>query len=430
VTGAISASAQPVVLGFGHRSSPATLRDQLFVADAEMGGFLAELRAAGLGQAIALSTCDRVEIQGAAADPGGFVQAVLKLFAVRSGASAEELGRHAHFLSGADALKHIFAVAASLDSQIIGEPQVLGQVKEAHRLSRDAGLLGPELDAILQAAFGAAKRVRSKTALGERPVTLASAAIQVARDVHGDLSGCTGLLIGPGDMGELLVEHFRTAGLKQLAVAGPNLARTEAMARTLGSHIASFDTLEATLAAADVVIAALGTGRHSITVPLVEEALRRRRRRAMLFLDLGVPADIDPAVEPLDGAFRYDLDDLERAAMSGRVSRDAAAAEAWAILDAELAAFSRDRAGRNAAPAISALRRHFERERERVLLEAGGDPARATELLVNRLLHEPSQTLRRLASSSDPATRAEAEKLLYDLFALSPDGTARDEGKK
>src|SRR5258708_40013013 len=154
---------------------------------------------------------------------------------------------------------------------------------------------------------------------------------------------------------------------------------------------------------------------------MVDAGLRRRRGRAMLLLDLGVPADIAPAVEPLDGAFRYDLDDLENVAMSGRASRETAAAEAWAIVEAELAAFARERAGRTAAPAITALRRPFETQRARVLIEAGGDAGRATALLIDRLLPEPSEALRRLAAeaAADPAAPRDAERRLHEPVGLS-----------
>lgn len=432
MSGVSEAAIRPVVVGFGHRATSAALRDHLFIEDRELDSVLADLRAAGITQAIVLSTCDRVEVQGAAADPAAFAQAVLRLFAARSRLAAEELGRDAHYLVGEEAVRHMFAVAAALDSQVVGEPQVLGQVKEAHRRSRDAGLIGPDLDVILQAGYGAAKRARSETALGERPVTLASAAVQVARDVHGELAGCTALLLGTGDMGELLAEHFRGAGLKRLSVAGPNPARSEALARQLDCHVVAFDPLLPALVSADIVIAAVGSGGFSIATDMVAEALRRRRRRAMLLVDLGVPADVDPAVEPLDGAFRYDLDDLERVAMSGRASRETAAAEAWAIIDAELAAFARARAGRTAAPAITALRRHFEAQRARVLIESGGDAVRATELLINRLLHEPSETLRRLAAeaAADPAARRATERLIYELFGMAHEGGEPESGEE
>jgi len=429
VTDAPSSEKRPVVVGFSHRSSPAALREKLFVADGEMTGFLAELRAGGISQAVVLSTCDRIEVQAMAADAGAFAETFLRVLGARSGLGAAELGRHATFLAGPDALRHLFAVAASLESQVVGEPQVLGQVKEAHRRARDAGLVGPELDAALQAAYIAAKRIRNETAIGERPVTLASAAVQVARDVHGDLGSSTTLLIGVGDMGELLLEHLRAAGVKRLLVSGPNPARAAEIAQATSGHLAPFEPLAATLAEADIVVTSAGTGRYLIGRADAEEALRRRRRRSMLFLDLGVPTDIDPAIEPLDGAFRYDMDDLERVALSGRVSREEAAAEAWAIIDAELQAFARDRAGRSAGPAISALRRHFEEHRARVLIEAGGDAARATELLINRLLHEPSEALRQLATDGHAEGRREAERLIGELFGLAANPPTEQEKK-
>src|SRR5258708_28432207 len=252
------------------------LLDRLFVQDGEMAGFLADLRAAGLTQAIVLSTCDRVEVQGAASDPAAFARSLLSVFAARTGLGADALGGQIRFLEGDEALRQIFAVAAALDSQVIGEPQVLGQVKEAHRRARHAGPIGPALASALQAAYGAAKRARSETALGERPVTLASAAVQVAHDVHGQLTGCAALPVGPGDMGELLIEHFRGAGLKRLTVTRPNAVRSEALARQLDCHVAAFEALPAALAPADIVITAAGTGRFSITAAMVDAALRPR----------------------------------------------------------------------------------------------------------------------------------------------------------
>jgi len=420
VSDASSSDKRPVVVGFSHRSSPAALREQLFVADDEMTGFLADLRANGATQVVVLSTCDRIEVQAMATDAGAFAETFLRVLGTRSGLGAPEIGRYAVFLTGPEALRHIFAVAASLESQVVGEPQVLGQVKEAHRRARDAGLAGPELDTVLQAAYVAAKRVRSETAIGERPVTLASAAVQVGRDVHGDLGTSTVLLIGAGDMGELLLEHLRAAGVSRVLVTGPSPVRVAEIARAVNGHVTAFDPLAASLAEADIVVSAAGTGRYLIGRADAAEALRLRRRRSILFLDLGVPADIDPTLEKLDGAFRYDMDDLERVALSGRVSREEAASEAWAIVDAELQSFSRERAGRSAGPAITALRRHFEEHRARVLVEAGGDAARATELLINRLLHDPSEALRRQAGGTggDPERRREIERLIAELFGL------------
>ncbi|MBL8832068.1 MAG: glutamyl-tRNA reductase, partial [Rhodospirillales bacterium] len=276
------------VVGANHRSSSAATRDALFVPDGEARGFLSGLRRAGLSQALLISTCDRVEVQFAAADMDAARAAVRDAFAGRLGRDpAGEIYAH----EGDAALRHVFAVASSLDSQVVGEPQVLGQVKAAHALAREMGLTGPELDAALERAYAAAKRVRSETAIGERPVSLAAAAAAVARDVHGEPSRCSALLVGLGEMGELLVEHFRRAGLRQIAVTAPSAARAADLARRLEAHAVPFAELPAAVARADLVVTALGTGRPAIDPQTALSALRARRQRPILFLDLGVPDD-------------------------------------------------------------------------------------------------------------------------------------------
>lgn len=409
-----------LVVGTNHRSSPAAFRDRVFIADAEMPMFLAELRHAGLDQAIVLSTCDRIEIQALHAEPDVAAARLTDILRARAGLSTAALRQEIYALRGPEALRHVFAVASALDSQVVGEPQVLGQVKDALKRAQGAAMSGPELDTLMQAIFGAAKRVRTETEVGQRPVTLASAAVQLARDVHGELARCRALLLGAGDMGELMAEHLQGAGIANLVVGAPVAARAEEIARRLSCHVTPFEDLAPALAASDIVVTAAGTGRFIVTPAMVNDAMRRRRRRPLFFIDLGVPVDVDPAVEKIDDVFRYNIDDLERATMSGRAAREAAAAEAWTIIDAEVAAFLRDRAERAAVPAIAALRRHFEAARERALREANGDAARATELLVNRLLHGPYQALRDIAAADAEGAdeQQRAERLLARLFGL------------
>jgi glutamyl-tRNA reductase len=402
------------VVGANHRSSSAATRDALFVSEDEQRGFLAALRREGIAQALLISTCDRVEVQFAAADMPRARAAVLSAFTGRIG---RDVAAETYVLEDDVAMRHMFAVACSLDSQVIGEPQVLGQVKAAHALAREMGLAGHELDAVLDRAYAAAKRVRTETAIGERPVSLAAAAAAVARDVHGDAARCSAVLVGLGEMGELLIEHFRRAGLRQLAVTAPSAARAGALARRLEAHHVSFDGLGDALARADIVVTALGTGRPTVDTHLALGALKARRRKPILFLDLGVPDDVAREVETIDGAFRYGIDDLEGLALKGRAEREASTGEAWAIVETELAAFARARAGRKADSAIVRLRAHFEAERARALAETGEDAARATELLVQRLLHGPTATLRELAQD-DPAERMRAEALLSRAFGL------------
>jgi glutamyl-tRNA reductase len=316
-------------------------------------------------------------------------------------------------------VRRLFAIAASLESQVLGEPQVLGQVKDAHAAAAAAGATGPDLDALFAAAFAAAKRVRSETGLAERPVTMAAAALRVARDIHGDIARTAALLIGDGEMGELLIRHFTAAGLKRVAVAAPLPARAEQLARALDCHIEEFDKLEEALARADIVVSCCGSRRLIVTADLARAAHRRRRRKPMFLIDAAVPGDLDPAIDAIEGVFRYDLGDLEAAALEGQQSRRDAAEAASRIVDDAAAQFLRGRDERKAAAGIAALRARFEAERAAVLATVSGDgAAEATRLLVNRLLHGPAVKLRELAAG-DPGAQAEAEKLLADLFALA-----------
>ena len=411
---------RPVVIGANHRSSALAVRDALFVDDQTQAAFLAELRDAGMEQALAVSTCDRVEVWTLHHDPAYVEAAVTNILARRGEITSQALQGQLYRLADDAALRHLFAVTASLDSLIIGEPHVLGQVKACQRMARDAGMCGAEMETVLAAAYTTAKRVRSETVVAERPVSIASAAVQFAQDLHGDLKDCEGLLLGVGDMGELVAEAMLAAGLKRLVVAAPRLSRAETLAESLNCHVAPFDDLAPLLADADLVLTAV-SGRHTVIAPeQVQLALKKRRRKPVFLVDTGIPGDIDPAVNRVDGAYLYDLTDLERVAMEGRASREQAAREAWAIVDAELASFTKGRAARAAVPAIISLRGRFETMREQVLTECGSDADKATRLLINRLLHEPTEAMKDMAASRD-AGKAEwdaMERLLKRLFKL------------
>ncbi len=406
-------------VGANHRSSGALLRDRLFIDDAMVPRTLDRLRDAGLSQAIVLSTCDRIEIQGVHPEAERMATVIRDDFCATSNVGGDEITDQSYAHYDDTALRHIFAVAASLDSQVIGEPQVLGQVRAAHRLSADCGMMGPEFEAVLQAAYSVAKRVRTETQITRRPVSIASAAAQVAQDLHGDLSRCRALIIGLGEIGELIHDHMRQAGLRDTAMTGPS-QRVESAARRAGLHFAPFEDLAAEVALSDIVVSAAGTGRRIVTAALVETALRERRRRPILFLDGGVPQDMEAALERHDGAYLYSLDDLEQVALEGRTQREEASADAWRLIDEGVAAWQRRQAERDAVPSVVALREHFEQVRQGVLAEnPDAGPEEVTRLLVNRLLHRPSTALRDLAAAEEggsSVSRNQAERLLGRLF--------------
>ncbi len=341
----------------------------------------------------------------------------MPLVAARASVPESTLAAALYRHEGEAALKHLFAVASALESAVIGEPHVLGQMRAAHREAAELGLVGPALEASFLAAFACARRVRRETGLSESPQSIAAAAIDLARDIHGDLARASVLLLGPAEMGELLAEQFRRAGLKHLAVCGPP-ERAERAASRLTCHYVPLAELPDALASADIVIASLGSGRMVLSEPLVAAALRKRPLRPIFVIDVALPTDADPAINELNGAFLYDLADLERAALAGRANRAAAADAAWRIVEDELRQFAARRAARTAVPAVVALRRHFEKMRDEVMAERGLDAEAATRLLVARLLHAPSEVLRDLAGAGGDV--APMEELLRRLFRLGP----------
>ncbi|MBL8658548.1 MAG: glutamyl-tRNA reductase [Rhodospirillales bacterium] len=418
-----------IVVGANPRSSSLGVRDRAIPEPAAVEPLLHELRAVGLAQAMILTTCDRVEVYAVAPaeeDAAGRVIATLADFAA---IAPSEIARHLYIHTGPAAVRHLFAVAASLDGTILGDPHVIAQLKTAYRTARDAGALGGPLEALVQSALAAAKQVRTCTEIGRAPVSLAAAAVELSQRVHGDLETVRALLIGLSEIGEFLAQAMRHAGLGDLSLAHPTPARAESAARLLDCHVAAYPFACAELARADVIIGCLGSRRYAITPELVKALLKERRYQPILFIDTAVPGDVDPAVGALDAAFLYTLDDLEKVARIGRASREKEAARAREIIEAEVQTFLRHRAERAAIPVLSALRRHFELSRDAALRDAKGDADRATWLLINRLLHAPSTTLRRAAAAdADDAAKLEAiTRALRTLFKLDAAPEESDE---
>jgi glutamyl-tRNA reductase len=426
---AASGPSRLLVVGANHRTSTVALRERLLVDDDQAPVMLDRLRDRGLDQAILLATCDRLEVDVLHEDPDFAAKSVIDAFSAQSGADFAELDRQCYRLEGRPAIQHLFSVAASLDSLVLGEPQILGQVKNSQRLAQEKSMVGPELEGMLAAAYHAAKRVRTETSIGERPVSIAAAAERLACNVHGSLDDCTALLIGAGEMGELIAEHLRRARLGHIVVVANIMAQAEELAVRLGGHFEPVENLMPQLPEADIVISAVASGRYVLTQAMVKEALAARRQKPVFLIDTGVPIDIDRAVNELDSAFVYDLADLENVAVEGLAGRDAETRAAAEIIEQEVERYFDVQAGRASSPLVSALRDHFEETRHDILENSTDDTNSATRLLVNRLLHGPSEVLRHMATVGDPML-PQAERLIERLFGVkAADGeTADDDG--
>ena len=405
------------VIGANHRTSGLSVRDRLFVDDANVPEFLNELRQTGLRDGLLLATCDRVEVLGIHSEPEILFSSIIKTFATHAEMPEAELCEILYVREGPAAVRHLFSVTASLESLVIGEPQVFGQVKAAHRMAKDADMVHGAFEGLLQSAYGAAKRVRTETAIGERPVSIASAACGVARSLHGGLERLSVAVIGGGEMGELMAQQFKDNGVKALTVSHPNPARITQLANRLECHITPYEKLVGALAEADIVICAMGSRRYSLSVDMVRGALKARRNRPQLIIDTAIPGDVEPAVNRIDDAFLYELSDLERVALEGLTSREAEREAAKVLIEEAVADYLKDHVSRDAVPVLKQLRRHFEATQQTVLDDHSDDAVRATELLVSKLLHRPSEVLREMAVNGKTEIK-DAERLLRALFSL------------
>jgi len=411
-----------VCVGISHRQAPIAVRERIAVAASEAAGRLRTLNALpGVREVFLVSTCNRLDIFAAVDDP----QAGAAIRASLDAAAAQ----HARCLSGEDALRHLFRVAASLDSMVVGEAQILGQLKEAVSQAQKAGTLGPALQRACAAACAAAKRVRSETFVARGPVSLSSIAAELSRKVLGDLRGRTALLVGAGEMGRLAGRELRAAGVSDFVIANRGRLRAEELAAEIGGTQTSLDGVPALLERADIVVSCTAATRHLLTKEMVERALPARRHRPLLLVDLAMPRNIEPRINDLPDVYLYDLDDLERVATQNRDLRAAEVVKAEEIVEEELRALLASQNERETAPVLARLRAHAGEiacgevsrtlsslgtldERQRRCVEA------MATAIVNKLLHAPTLRLRAEAALRGPAEDRHLSQAVSELFGL------------
>ncbi len=414
------------ITGANHRTAGQELRDAMFIENKALSAFYERLKAVGIDEAMVLATCDRVMVAALSDDIEQAQRRIRTALAEGAGITDARIDGVFLTLTGSDALHHLFAIASSLESQVVGEPEVLGQVKEAHRHAAECGAIGSGLHRVLDAAFACAKRARSETAIGESAVSIVSAAAQVAREVLGGFDSSRALMVGGAEIGVTVAERLKADGLTQITVADPLAPRGDALAARLGAYRLPMEEVPARLGDFDIILTGLGARAPVLRAADMGEALKARRFRPIFLLDAAVPPDVERAVRDLDDAYLFDLHDLERIALAGQEKRSQAADEARAIVEDEVARFVAVDSGRQAAPVVAELRAHFEDVRESLLREQPGITAdEATRLLVNRLLHAPSRALRDIAA--DKAAPPSEAGLIQRLFGLARRTPKEDE---
>jgi glutamyl-tRNA reductase len=419
---------QLLALGVNHQTAPLALRERVTFLPEEVEGAIARLRArfaradaGALTEAAIVSTCNRTELY-CAVDVPEVAGAVLADFvALEKGIGPGDLARSSYTLPKGDAVRHAFRVASGLDSMVLGEPQILGQMKQAERLAREAGGLGLLLNHLFQRTFAVAKEVRSATEIGAHSVSMAAAATRMAERIFGSLEGCHLLFVGAGEMIELAATHFAARRPKSITVANRTVERARTLASSLHGRALALAELPDALSRFDVVVSCTASSLPIIGLGMVERAVRVRRHRPMVVVDLAVPRDVEPEVARLDDVFVYTVDDLGRMVQVGRESRQAAVAQAEAIIESRVRDFESWLAGRATVPLIQDLRQHaedlrqYEIERARRLLARGDSPEsvldKLSQALTNKFLHAPISVLNDAAAAPDDDRKRQIEMI-------------------
>jgi glutamyl-tRNA reductase len=416
------------VLGINHHSAPLEVREKLAFPPERQPDALADLAARGAAsEAVLVSTCNRTEIYCCAEDAAA-VRAWLVEQGERAGVRvAESLYGH----SDDEAVRHAFRVASGLDSMVLGEPQILGQVTQAVRTAERAGTLGTLLGRVFQQTFTVAKEVRTDTALGAQSISMSAAALKLAQSVFGDLSKTRLLLVGVGEIVEIAATYFAAQRPQSIVVANRTLSRGEAFAQKFTASAIGLEAIAARLPEFDVVVTGTAAAEPILTRAMIEAALKARRRRPMFIVDLAVPRDVEASVSRLEDVFLYTIDDLGKIAQQGAENRQAAVADAEAIVARHVQAFRAWRGARAAAPAIVELRRRADQYRDAELARAkarlarGDDPQAVLEGLAkglaNKFVHHPTQALSR-------APDLERDELARAIERLYPEAGADDPG--
>ncbi len=398
------------LVGVNYKTAPIALREQIAISREELPETTRALAAVeGVTECMIVSTCNRVELVAAVEGPDTDLTGFLHQY---FGLDRALLEPHIYKQTDRDAVRHLFRVAASLDSMVVGEPQILGQVKEAFAVARAAGTVSGQLEHLLQSAFAAAKKVRSETEIGSNSVSVASVAVDLAKKIFGSLQGRTVFLVGAGKMSELAARHLVQQGAGAILVSNRTQERAHRMAEQFAGRVIPYEQLYEAASDADIVISSTGAPHPIFRREHGQKFMHRRRNRPMFFIDIAVPRDVDPEMGKLEGIFVYDIDDLQAVAAAHLEERSREASDAETLIAGEVERFHARQRTVNVAPAIVALQRQAEEIRQaelkRMQARLGGmttEQAAAVDALtrglVNKFLHPPMQALKQAAREND-----------------------------
>jgi glutamyl-tRNA reductase len=419
-----------LALGINHKTASVDVRERVAFTPEQLVEALQQLcQRTGTREAAILSTCNRSELY--IEQSSAQAETVLQWLADYHNLSAQDLRACAYVHEDADAVRHMMRVAAGLDSLVLGEPQILGQMKSAYAVAREAGTVGPLLGRLFQATFSAAKQVRTDTAIGENPVSVAFAAVSLARQIFSDLKRSQALLIGAGETITLVARHLHEQGVKRIVVANRTLERAKVLAEQFGAHAVLLADIPQELVNSDIVISSTASQLPILGKGAVESALKLRRHKPIFMVDIAVPRDIEPEVGELDDVYLYTVDDLHDVVAENLKSRQGAAQAAEEMVASGVHDFMARLRELAAVDVLRAYRQQGERLRDEELQKAqrllanGGNAedvlAQLARGLTNKLLHAPSVQLKKLSAEG----RLDALAMAQELFALGEGATDR-----
>jgi glutamyl-tRNA reductase len=416
-----------IVVGLNHKTAPVHIRERVAFPEKSIHEPLRALHAApGVRETMILSTCNRVEI-AAVVDGREQGAAAVRAFVARHHDVPEaELAPHLYLHAGADAVRHLFRVASSLDSLVVGEPQILGQVKDAYQFAREAGAVGAVLDRLLKKALSVAKLVRTETEISRSAVSVSFAAVELAKKIFGDIEGRAAMIVGAGEMAELAVKHLVSSGVRDVFVVNRTFEKAVELAREFGGSAVKFEELFDQMVLSDIVISSTGAPHFIIKGDDVKRVMTRRKHRPMFFIDIAVPRDIEPAVNDVDNAYLYNVDDLQSVVDGNIKERRKEAEKAETLVDAEVGTFEKWIASLQVVPTIVELRQSVDAMRAAELEKSLGklghleqkdrdQIAQLTQSLVNKILHSPLTVLKESSQTPEAGVYLEVTRKLFNL---------------
>ncbi len=395
-------------VGLNYKTAPIALRERLAVPEADIHDILQhQMTYASIREVALLSTCNRVEMTLVTHDPDAAIAIAHEWFAQKAGLPLSEVVEHLYAFNTDEAIRHLFAVASGLDSLVLGEPQILGQVKASYELALEAKTAGHILHRLYQSTFSAAKRARSETSIGRQAVNISSCAVELAKRIFGDLTGKTVLLIGAGEMAELAARHLKANGCTEILVANRTLERAHKLAVEFEGHALTLEQLPDYMGAADIVISGTGASTYVLLPEDVAPAMQQRAGKPMFLVDIAVPRDIDPRIADIEGAYVYDIDDLQQVVQGNQHNREREAEQARVLLEEEAAMFLVWLKSLESVPLIRGIQQQVEQARleelkkaQRYLKGLNDEQQQAVERLsramMKRFMHPTMQALKTL----------------------------------